>query len=654
MSIGSHFVRSALVALVLWSFVPAVAAQFPLPSIDAIGVAAEAVVADEALDEAVDEAAVAEEPAASLPPSLIHHVAKTLNVSASEGPWTPSGNLQTARVLHVATTLVSGRVLVTGGTDNKVVFASVELYDRPSNTWTLAKPMSKPRTGHTATLLSDGRVLVAGGLPVMEGFTIPDCELYDPATNTWTPAKSMGVARAGHTATRLPNGKVLVAGGHPGGTDEIPGKSLKSAELYDPVANTWTAVPPMSTERMTHVAALLANGKVLVAGGGEGTAGLAGELYDYVTNTWSKAGAMSQSPYLPAIVFASGKMVLTGGADRVKMQPLAGTERYDPATNAWSAAAPMAQARAAHTAATMTNEQVMVAGGALSFSSFLNSAELYDPVANTWKSAGKMATARAMHTASVLGDGKVLIIGGMGPLGPLASTELFDPSTSATGEPAAWPTLEAKGNCATDFYIAEAALDAGAAPGYWGMEVLLTKEPRQLTGGFNLGGAFDRAGLNPGFGAFALTTAQRVTATINAQPLAAGPIALRVNLLKDNTQHVGGAEGTPTPGAPLTFVADLTPGFYVVQINSTAASERGTFQLGLATTGAFADGVVVGGYLPRDAAGNSPTGFGAFCVPQTQKVKVELFGASLYGANAAGNLVLTLRDYQRNVIGVYR
>jgi hypothetical protein len=56
-------------------------------------------------------------------------------------------------------------------------------------------------------------------------------ELYDPATNTWTTIASLATARTNHTATLLGNGKVLVAGGYDGSAD------LSSAELYDPAAS---------------------------------------------------------------------------------------------------------------------------------------------------------------------------------------------------------------------------------------------------------------------------------------------------------------------------------------------------------------------------------------------------------------------------------
>src|SRR4051812_29974372 len=85
--------------------------------------------------------------------------------------------------------------------------------------------------------------------------------LVDPG---WTTTGSMATPRQGHTATMLSTGKVLVAGGSNGTA------ALASAELYDPVTRTWAATGAMTGARQLHTAVQLAtssngttSGKVL-------------------------------------------------------------------------------------------------------------------------------------------------------------------------------------------------------------------------------------------------------------------------------------------------------------------------------------------------------------------------------------------------------
>ena len=72
----------------------------------------------------------------------------------------------------------------------------------------------------------------------------------------------MTTARGGHRATLLGNGKVLLTGGI-----DATGTPLATAELYDPIAGTFSAAATMSAARYNHVAVLLGDGTVLVAGG---------------------------------------------------------------------------------------------------------------------------------------------------------------------------------------------------------------------------------------------------------------------------------------------------------------------------------------------------------------------------------------------------
>ena len=339
----------------------------------------------------------------------------------------PAGNLTTARESHRATLLPSGKVLVAGGNG----LASAELYHPGTNTWSAAGSLATARRFHTATLLPSGKVLVAGG-EYGDGSALASAEQYDPGTNTWSVAAGLASARLWHTATLLPSGKVLVAGG--GGSSNV---TVASAETYDPGTNTWSAAASLATDRFAHTATLLPSGNVLVVGGWSssngGLASASAELYDYTGGgSWSAAGSLAtgRSGHT-ATLLPSGKLLVAGGANGSSY--LASAEQYDPGTNTWSAAGSLTTARWVHTATLLPSGKVLVAGGGgvgPKGNSNLASAELYDPGSNTWSAAGSLANARAGHTATLLPNGKVLVAGGGGSGGSLVSAKLYDPGTN--------------------------------------------------------------------------------------------------------------------------------------------------------------------------------------------------------------------------------
>ena len=68
-----------------------------------------------------------------------------------------------------------------------------------------------------------------------------------------------------------------------GGSDKW--SMLDSAELYDPLTETWSYTGKLNAFRNHPVAALLANGQVLVAG-----TGTSAELYDPAIGRWTLTG----------------------------------------------------------------------------------------------------------------------------------------------------------------------------------------------------------------------------------------------------------------------------------------------------------------------------------------------------------------------------
>ena len=123
--------------------------------------------------------------------------------------------------------------------------------------------MDPARSYATATLLPSGAVLMAAGLG--NHGTLGRAELYDPLTGRWTATGNLGHKRFDHSATLLTSGKVLVAGGVI--LNSIDNRPLRSAELYDPAAGSWTRTASLTAGRLLHTATLLSSGKVLVAGG---------------------------------------------------------------------------------------------------------------------------------------------------------------------------------------------------------------------------------------------------------------------------------------------------------------------------------------------------------------------------------------------------
>jgi len=223
--------------------------------------------------------------------------------------------------------------------------------------------------------LRNGKVLVAGGSPGLFSPPISIAELYDPVAQTWTLTGAMSTNRSGHTATLLPNGKVLAAGGTRDGF-----VMFSSAELYDPATGQWTLTGSMATNRAGHSATLLPSGKVLVAGGVPGNttpAHASAELYDPDTGTWTPTGSMTAGHQNHTATLLPGRVLVAGG---YSLGYLSSTEWYDFATGEWTAAGALSTSRSDHTATLLPNGKVLVAGGWGGGipSGPTNSAELYD------------------------------------------------------------------------------------------------------------------------------------------------------------------------------------------------------------------------------------------------------------------------------------
>jgi len=358
--------------------------------------------------------------------------------------------MTTPRALHAAVALHDGRILICGGTSNAYVggvLETAESYDPIAGTFSPTGAMTTARQGHTATVLPNGQVLIAGGSRNI-GFRseLASAEIYDPQTGNFRSIGAMTTPREGHTATLLRDGRVLIAGGSENGLT-----TTSTAEVYDPHTGGFTAIAPMGVPREAHSATLLRNGKVLIAGGGRG--GMPGgyivyetaEIFDPESNTFSTLAAHMVNDRVghAAALLDDGRVLLAGGKSGKIHSPLGGAglfwlspldtaEVFDPESNSFRAAGRMQKTHYLGVATKLNNGMVLITGGwNLSGSAIVGqrTADLFAPARNIFSGGGDLHIARLNQSATLLPNGDVMVAGGLDNDGNITPTvEFFAPS----------------------------------------------------------------------------------------------------------------------------------------------------------------------------------------------------------------------------------
>jgi N-acetylneuraminic acid mutarotase len=131
------------------------------------------------------------------------------------------------------------------------------------------------------------------------------------------------------------DGKVYVIGGRANGVLKTTAVE-NSVEVYDPAANTWTALAPKPTGVVNDEAGVI-GGIIYIPGGG------VLEAYNPATNTWATRAPMPAVVSSGAVAVVGSKLYVLGG--KVEGVVVGTCYVYDQPGNSWSTCAPMGYAR---------------------------------------------------------------------------------------------------------------------------------------------------------------------------------------------------------------------------------------------------------------------------------------------------------------------
>ena len=332
---------------------------------------------------------------------------------AATPAWTVAGSLAEARNYPRVTALPDGELLVTGGVDPAfpdVARATSELFDPARGTSTVLQPSGPGRVNHTATLARDDAVVIAGGTEHYGGswHALDRVDVYDTETHRWSRAAPMHAPRGDHAAVALRDGRVLVAGGEDGSF------IYRSAEIYDPATDAWTVAAPMPRVRTQFLMTLLPDGRVLALGGLEerGAPSRTSVLYDPRTDSWSEGPRLQYDRVLSALApLPSGDVLVIGGQHAASNT----AERYDWRLHRFFFAGVLIEPRLAAVAAALPDGSVALVGGLpdspsrVGFQTTAN-AERWDPRTNEWTELPGIAAGRALG-ALVVSGGEAYLVG---------------------------------------------------------------------------------------------------------------------------------------------------------------------------------------------------------------------------------------------------
>ena len=198
-------------------------------------------------------------------------------------------------------------------------------------------------------------LLIWGGVnyaPSTRETALADGATYNPLANTWTPLPPSPIAGRGYPAAVWTGDEMLVWGG---GAD---GKSMSDGAAYNPTTRAWRTLPPVTLTNTIRPTAIWTGTEMIVLEGINGSNH--GAAYNPSTDTWRTIAdppGRSAMPY-PQAVWTGDRAIVE--LDTNDLPILA---EYDPGADSWQTMSPPPIPSGARPALVWTGAEVLMLGG---------------------------------------------------------------------------------------------------------------------------------------------------------------------------------------------------------------------------------------------------------------------------------------------------
>ena len=278
------------------------------------------------------------------------------------------------------TVMSDGRVFIAGGhiyqgaiNDTQGVI-NTTVFDPASNAWTEGPLMSEARWYPTTMLLGDGTVIICAGT-LNSGANATTIDHYNPATGTLTTLPSS----ASKAMSTYPRMKLTTKG-------LLAWTNFATTWFLNPATAAWTKGPVLHSagRGVTDTSVLLPGlTKIMEIGGSTASGPTATcEILDTSAGTlaWAATGSMNFARvWANTVLLADGTVLVVGGGQSGSYgSPIFTAEIYDPATGAWTQMAAQTAPRIYHSTAVLLPDGRVLSAGE-SHGSLAQTGEIFSP-----------------------------------------------------------------------------------------------------------------------------------------------------------------------------------------------------------------------------------------------------------------------------------